>query len=90
MEDGPPRLKAVVEAVATADSSWKKNRESTKAGRMKTLFSKVAGSLNNHKDLFAILPSGDKYVCLVTGSVSAIVKVSSKGHFATNHLSLPQ
>lgn len=66
----------MVEAVATADSTWKKNRESTKAGRMKTLFSKVCSSLNGHKDLFAILPSGDKYVCLVTGSVSSIVKVS--------------
>ena len=78
IEDGPPRIKSVVEAVATADSTWKKNRESTKAGRMKTLFSKVCGSLNGHKDLFAVLPSGDKYVCLVTGSVSAIVKVGEQ------------
>ncbi|KAL8792171.1 MAG: hypothetical protein Q9195_005267 [Heterodermia aff. obscurata] len=76
IEDGPPRIRTVVEAVATADSTWKRNRESTKAGRMKTLFSKVCGSLNGHKDLFAILPSGDKYVCLVTGSVSAIVKAT--------------
>ena len=76
IEDGPPRIKTVVEAVKTANSTWKNNKESTKVGRMQTLFGKVCGSLNGHKDLFAILPSGDKYVCLVTGSVSAIVKVS--------------
>lgn len=58
-----------------ADTKWKNNHEKTKAGRMKTLFGKVAGSLNKHRDLFALIPSGDKYICLLTGSVSAIVKV---------------
>ncbi|KAL8687494.1 MAG: hypothetical protein Q9218_006350 [Villophora microphyllina] len=85
--DGPPKIKAVAEAVAIADSAWKKNRECTKAGRMKTLFGKVCGSLNNHKNLFAVLPSGDKYVCLVTGSISAIVKIAEGVSKALDDLS---
>ena len=65
----------VVEAVKVADTKWKDNHEKTKAGRMKALFGKVAGSLKKHRDLFAVLPSGEKYICLLIGSVSAIVKV---------------
>ncbi|KAL8734031.1 MAG: hypothetical protein Q9166_001792 [cf. Caloplaca sp. 2 TL-2023] len=76
IEDGPPRFKAVYEAVATADSAWKKNRERTNVGRMKTLFGKVCGSLENHRTLFAVIPSGDKYISLVAGSISAIVKAT--------------
>ena len=75
IEDGPPMLDCVVDALSLADAEWKSNREKTKMGRMKTLFTKVAQSLAKHKDLFAVVPSGDKYVSLVAGSVSAIVKV---------------
>ena len=75
IEDGPPRLDSVVDALRLADTEWTSNREKTKMGRAKTLFTKVAQSLVKYKDLFAIVPSGDKYVSLVAGSVSAIIKV---------------
>ncbi|KAM0794316.1 hypothetical protein BDR22DRAFT_895247 [Usnea florida] len=76
IEDGPPRLDCVTDALRLADPEWKRNREETKIGRAKTLFTKVAQSLVKYQDLFAIVPSGDKYVSLVAGSVSAIVKAT--------------
>ena len=75
IEDGPPMLDCVVDALRSAHAEWTSNREKTKMGRTKTLFTKVAQSLVKYKDLFAIVPSGDKYVSLVAGSVSAIIKV---------------
>ena len=75
IEDGPPRLEVVVDALTFAEAKWKNNREKTKAGRMRTLFSKVAVNLNKYKELFAIVPSSDRYVSLIAGSVSAIIKV---------------
>ena len=77
IEDGPPRLDVVIEALSFADVTWRNNREKTKAGRMKKLFSKVAVNLHKHKELFEMIPSGDKYISLIAGSISAIIKVCS-------------
>ena len=75
IEDGPPRLDRVMDALRLADTEWTIHREETKTGRAKKLFTKVAQSLFKYKDLFDIVPSGDKYVSLVAGSISAIIKV---------------
>ena len=75
VEDGPPDLRVVVEALTVAELNWKNNREKTRAGRMKALFGKLSINVTKFKDVFAVIPSGDKYVCLMTGSISAIVKV---------------
>lgn len=83
IEDGPPRLEVILEALADAENAWKNNKEKTKAGGMTTLFSKVAMNLNRYRELFAIVPSSDKYVSLVAGSISAIIKVQKS---ATRHL----
>ena len=75
IDDSPRMLGSVVDTLSLADAGWKSNRKKTKLGRMKTLFTRVTQSLAKYKDLFAVVPSGDKYVSLVAGSVSAIVKV---------------
>ena len=75
IEDGPPRLNVVISAVRIADAKWKGNREKSKAGRVKRLFTKVPVHLEKYKELAAVVPSGDKYVSLIAGSVSAIIKV---------------
>ena len=56
-----------------ANASWTKKQEG-KVGKSKRLFAKVCQSLDSHKDLFEMLPNNDKYVCLITGSLSSIVK----------------
>ena len=77
IEDGPPQLDVVAKAMKLAESTLRDRRETTKTGRMKQLFGRVAKSLHGHKELFGVVPSGDKYVSLVAGSVSAIIKVST-------------
>ena len=51
-----------------------KNQD-TALGKVKSLFSKSAQSLDNHNYLFDLLPSGDKYTSVFTGAFSAVVKV---------------
>lgn len=77
IEDGPPRLDVVLKAVSVAQVSWKNKRENTKTGQAKEVYSKVVRSLYGHRDLFAMIPSSDKYVSLVAGSLTAIIKVGS-------------
>ena len=77
VEDGPPDIRVVMDALIVAESNWKNNREKTRLGRMKKLFGKFSINVSKFKDVFAVVPSGDKYTCLVTGTISAIIKVRS-------------
>ena len=73
--DQPPMIVDVLKAVDIAQSKWKASREASKAGRLRKGFSKLCGSLDDYKVLLAVVPSSDKYICILTGSLSAIVKV---------------
>ncbi|KAL9607264.1 MAG: hypothetical protein Q9167_007806 [Letrouitia subvulpina] len=87
VEDGPPRLDVVVEAVSLAQSRWRKSRKDTKTGHTKDLFTKVVKYLHGHRDLFAIVPSSDKYVSLVAGSMSVIIKATMNHEGITESIS---
>ncbi|KAF5867747.1 uncharacterized protein Bfra_010717 [Botrytis fragariae] len=52
-----------------------KKRES-KGAKVKNFLKRTIQSLENHKYLFALLPSGDKYTSVLTGAFSALVKAS--------------
>ena len=43
---------------------------------MKLLFGKFGTNAYKFRELFAMIPSSDKYVSILTGSLSAIIKVS--------------
>lgn len=64
------------EALSIANEKWGNNREATKTGRMRALFTKSGKNLHKSRELFAMVPSGDKYVSLLAGSFSAMIKVS--------------
>lgn len=44
-------------------------------GNTKKLFGKLCQQVESHKEILDIIPSGDKYVSLITGSLSTLVKV---------------
>lgn len=70
----PPPIGELIEAVEKANLTWQYNRE-TNTGKAKQRFGKICKSLDFHKEMMAVIPQGDKYVSLLTGSFSAIVKV---------------
>ena len=55
-------------------SQDKKNE--TTLGKAKSRFLDFTERMNDYSYLADFIPSGDKYVCLVAGAVSLIVKVS--------------
>ena len=73
--DRPPKILDVLKAVDLAQSKWKTSREAGKTGRLRKGFGKLCSSLDDYKALLAVVPSSDKYFCILTGSLSAIVKV---------------
>ncbi|KAH8429322.1 uncharacterized protein LDX57_006989 [Aspergillus melleus] len=73
--DTPPDITVVWKAVLVAEESFQEQKE-TRMGKAKQAVFKACESLEDHKELFHIFPTGDKYVSLVTGSISAIVKAA--------------
>lgn len=50
-------------------------KQESKGAKVKNFLKRTVQSLENHKYLFAMLPSGDKYTSVLTGSFSALIKV---------------
>ncbi|KAF2229535.1 hypothetical protein EV356DRAFT_556061 [Viridothelium virens] len=78
LDDSPPRLEDVYKAVTAASDQVKTNREESTIGRLKGRFNKLCSNLNSHRDLFAVVPDGDKYISILAGSFSALVKASAR------------
>ncbi|TGO14769.1 hypothetical protein BTUL_0048g00070 [Botrytis tulipae] len=51
-------------------------KQESKGAKVKNFLKRTVQSLENHKYLFALLPSGDKYTSVLTGAFSAIIKAS--------------
>jgi hypothetical protein len=71
----PPSLSSVHNAVQSATLLWRDKRDNTKKGKLKNMIAQVAKSCDNHSDLLSIIPKDDKYVSLIAGSLTSIVKV---------------
>lgn len=62
-------------SVDTASKTWEDRRAGTRPGRLKRIFGQLCKTCENHSQLISILPTDDKYVRLLTGSLSAITQV---------------
>ncbi|KAJ1323734.1 hypothetical protein MN608_10979 [Microdochium nivale] len=77
-----PSLKVLHSAVATASQTWQERREGTKVGRLKGIFTRLSETFESHSNIVSIIPTNDKYVTLLTGSLTAIAAA------CTNHKNL--
>ena len=73
-KDKPPNLNDVTSAVAKANNAWKE-KQSTMAGKVKQRFASVCETMQDYKQVTAMIPSQDKYFSLLTGSFSLIITV---------------
>jgi hypothetical protein len=76
VREQPPSLKLLFETVQNASATWQDKRVTTKRGRLKRIFTRLCSSCEDHSQLMSVIPSDDKYICLLTGSLSAIAQVS--------------
>ena len=68
-------MKTFYREVLASREAWKSKRR-IGDGKPQELFHKLMKNFNAHSDLLRIIPQGDKYTSLLTGSISTIVKVS--------------
>jgi hypothetical protein len=57
-------------------------KEKGKVARVKNLFGGLCKSLYDFKSVFAVIPNQDKYVCLLAGTLAAIVKVTWRNNIS--------
>jgi hypothetical protein len=63
--------------LSEVDASQKAWADKKRLGRGKPqeLFHRLMKNLNAHSDLLKLLPEGDKYTSILTGSLTAMIKV---------------
>ncbi|GAP93425.1 hypothetical protein SAMD00023353_10300130 [Rosellinia necatrix] len=74
--DEVPSLKLLHKSVSQAANTWKEERENTKIGRAKRIFTRLCENFDSHSNLISILPNNNTYVTLLTGSLTAIAQAS--------------
>ncbi|KAF2234473.1 hypothetical protein EV356DRAFT_501695 [Viridothelium virens] len=75
LDSNPPTLRNI----ELACDQWYKAyraKEDDKLISIKENFQQFCNTLDAHSDLFSVFPNGDKYVSLLSGTISSIVKAS--------------
>ncbi|KAF5973951.1 hypothetical protein FBULB1_8020 [Fusarium bulbicola] len=71
-----PDLNYLLATVAKASESWKLDRDESKLGKLKSKFHSICQSCRENSSLLAIIPKDDKYITLLTGSISLIAQAT--------------
>jgi hypothetical protein len=72
-----PTIETLQDQVVAAQRKWASQRNKG-FGKAKEQTMSFLESLEGHKALFSVIPSGDKYTSLFTGVVSSVVKVCAR------------
>lgn len=71
-----PDIKFLVATVNKASATWQSDREESKLGKLKSKFHSLCETCQDHSALLAMFPKDEKYVTLLTGSLSAIAQAT--------------
>ncbi|KGO51324.1 hypothetical protein PEX2_008910 [Penicillium expansum] len=71
-----PDINFLVATVSKASATWQSGRDESKLGRLKSKFQGLCNTCLSHSTLLSVIPKDDKYVTLLTGSLSAIAQAT--------------
>lgn len=77
LENSKPTIKDLNNMVTSITTEWQAKRKGGRMGRVKSLFHRFCGTLHSHSSLIKLLPEGNEYVSIFTGTLTAIIKVVS-------------
>jgi hypothetical protein len=75
LQTSEPTVDSVVDLVSQLMKSWKTEREKGRRGKVMAGFHKFCRGLDSHSAMLKILPEGNEYVSIFTGTLGAVVKV---------------
>ncbi|KAF5533006.1 hypothetical protein FMEXI_12089 [Fusarium mexicanum] len=71
-----PDVNYLFEKVTKASATWQLDRNESKLGKLKSKFHSICQTCRDHSSLLGIIPKDEKYVTLLTGSLSAIAQAT--------------
>lgn len=71
---GPPPIGAFLQVVQDAEAAWEKKKEDG-FGKAKSVVENFLYTMDNHSNLFGVIPSGHWYTSLISGVLTSITKV---------------
>lgn len=69
-------MEGVIDTVQKLQRAWESRRNNSRLAKAQRLFHKFCGTLNAHRLLIEVLPSGNEYVSIFTGTLNAVIQVS--------------
>jgi len=87
LEAQRPDLRFLQDVVNAANANLKKKQ---KTQSIRQGFHRVCETFGNYENLSGVIPSGDKYICLITGSLGALIKVICAWHSLVTYANIPR
>lgn len=75
LESSEPTLEGVVDLVQSMVKEYQHKRNQGWRGKVVSRFHRVTKTLDAHSALLKVLPEGNEYVSVFTGTINAVIKV---------------
>ncbi|PSN71796.1 hypothetical protein BS50DRAFT_672718 [Corynespora cassiicola Philippines] len=76
INNSEPTPKGFIAVVESAAKIWQKKREMGKRGKATGYFHRICDTIDAHSNILELVPRGNEYVSLFTGTITSIVKAS--------------
>lgn len=73
-----PTVDSVLDMVERMNKTWQEKRKQGAGRKVMAFFHRFCGTLDSHSSLLKLLPEGNEYVSIFTGTLNAVIKV--RGH----------
>ena len=78
LEGKIPSVEGLIEIVEAVAREWQNKRTTSKSGRYMKYFTSFCETLDAHSYMLEVLPNGNEYVSLFTGTLKTIINVSNE------------
>ncbi len=70
-----PTVEGLIELVQKVATVSQAKRDNSRQGKIMKAFHKFCGTVDSHKAMLELLPSGSEYVSILTGSLNVVIQV---------------
>ncbi|KAH0598309.1 hypothetical protein MHUMG1_03606 [Metarhizium humberi] len=71
-----PTVDSVLDMVERMNKTWQEKRKQGAGRKVMAFFHRFCGTLDSHSSLLKLLPEGNEYVSIFTGTLNAVIKAS--------------
>ena len=78
LKTSEPSLEGVTDTIREITESWQTKRKKSRLVKATAQFHRFSSTLSAHSSLLKVLPEGNEYVSVFTGTINAVIKVISQ------------